>query len=142
MHSKHYLDNGFEVVGSMTKYEGGKKKHDTYVTWNDDFDAEGKMGVYIITHSIQILKIGETQNLRHRFSCYESHTGPTNKMVRENMEYSKTYNILFIECPSFEVGFAGVKVPSGINYRFLEKKLIEQYRDSVGSLPIWNKGVQ
>lgn len=138
----HYLLNGFTLVGTIVKYLGGKKKHNTYVDWVEGFIAEGKMGVYILSDGNQILKIGETQNLRHRFQCYESHTGPTNVMVRESMEMDRNYKILFIECPSFEVGFAGVKVPNGINYRILEKKLLEQYRDAAGLLPIWNKGVQ
>ena|SRR6056300_794611 len=138
----HYIENGFKLVGKIVKTDSSKKKHKTDVEWLEGFNADGKMGVYIMTSDENIMKIGESQNLRHRFQCYESHTGPTNKMVRENMEYQKEYGILFLECPSFEVGFGGVKVPSGINYRFLEKKLIEQYRDNVGSLPVWNKGVQ
>jgi len=80
--------------------------------------------------------------MRDRFSCYESHTGQTNVMVRESMEWENVYPILFLECPSFEVTFGGVKVPTGINYRILEKKLIEQYVGSTGSLPKWNKGIQ
>lgn len=137
-----YLSEGFQRVGFMYRQLGGKKKHNTYVEWNDNFFPEGKMGVYIMCDGEEVMKIGETQNLRHRFQCYESHSGPTNSMVRESMEETKVYTILFIECPSFEVGFAGVKVPSGINYRILEKKLLEQYVAETQVLPKWNKGIQ
>ena len=141
---QNYLDNGFIFAGFIVKNESIKKKHKTKMFWEEGFDTKGKMGVYILangplTHK-NILKIGESQNLFHRFQCYESHTGPTNTFVRDSMEFDKPIKVLFLECPSFEVGFGGVKVPSGINYRILEKKLIEQYELQNQSLPIWNKG--
>lgn len=143
MNRKHYLDNGFEIVGSITRDSSlGKKKYDVYVQWLPEFEAEGKMGVYIIFRDNVIYKIGETQNLKHRFQCYESHSGPTNVMVRENIDDVASYGIMFIECPSYNVGFAGVRVPSGINYRFLEKALLKQYVENLGELPKWNKGIQ
>jgi len=52
------------------------------------------------------------------------------------------YPLLFLECPSYMVGFGGVEVPSGINYRILEKNLIKQYIAENEELPIWNKGIQ
>ena len=51
-------------------------------------------------------------------------------------------SVLFLECPSSEVGFGGVKVPSGINYRILEKQLLKQYQSKMEALPKWNKGIQ
>lgn len=143
MTKEHYLQNGFEVVGKMVKdSSNSKKKYGVYVTWNEDFEPLKKMGVYIITNGCEIMKIGETQNAKDRFQCYESHSGPTNAMVRESMLGDITYDILFIECPSYNVGFAGVRVPSGINYRFLEKALLKQYVDKHQALPKWNKGIQ
>lgn len=143
MTKQHYLDNGFEVVGRMIKDStNDKKKYGVYVSWNDEFEPLKKMGVYIIADENEICKIGETQNAKDRFQCYESHSGPTNAMVRESMTKDVTYDILFIECPSYNVGFAGVRVPSGINYRFLEKALLKQYVKEVGNLPKWNKGIQ
>ena len=139
---KDYIENGFKYVGLLSKSSTSSKKHKTDIKWTDDFHPEGRMGVYIIAVDDEVLKIGETQNMRDRFSCYESHTGQTNVMVRESMEWENVYPILFLECPSLEVTFGGVKVPTGINYRILEKKLIEQYVGSTGSLPKWNKGIQ
>ena len=63
-------------------------------------------------------------------------------MIRENIEMNDIVTVLFLECPSYEVGFGGVKVPSGINYRILEKKLLKQYQSKMQALPIWNKGIQ
>lgn len=143
MTKQHYLDNGFAVVGRMVKDSTiDKKKYGVYVSWNEEFEPLKKMGVYIIVNENEICKIGETQNAKDRFQCYESHSGPTNAMVRESMVKDFTYDILFIECPSYNVGFAGVRVPSGINYRFLEKALLKQYVKEVGNLPKWNKGIQ
>lgn len=139
---EHYIANGFKYVGLLTKSETSSKKHKTDIKWTEDFYPEKKMGVYIIALDNEVLKIGETQNMRDRFSCYESHNGPTNTMVRESMEWEEVYKVLFLECPSFEVTFGGVKVPAGINYRILEKKLIEQYVGQTGSLPKLNKGIQ
>ena len=111
--------------------------------YRETFNPENKMGVYILADDKNnILKIGETQNMRHRFSCYESHSGPTNKMIRENIEINDIVTVLFLECPSYEVGFGGVNVPSGINYRILEKKLLKQYQSNMQALPRWNKGIQ
>jgi hypothetical protein len=139
-----YIENGFKFVGNILKSESSKKKHKTKMNWVEDFDPKGKMGVYILANGPlshkNILKIGESQNLFHRFQCYESHIGPTNVFVRDSMEFDKPIKVLFLECPSFEVGFGGVEVPCGINYRILEKKLIEQYELQNQSLPIWNKG--
>ena len=140
----HYESEGFTEVGILIKDPiQSKKKYEVDINWLEGFDPTNKVGVYIISSSEgEVLKIGESQNLEHRFQCYESHTGMTNVRVREHMEENMKYPIYFIECPSYEVGFAGVKVPSGISYRFLEKKLIEQYRDLTGKLPPWNRGVQ
>jgi len=142
MDKNHYLNVGFKFVGYMYKSETVKKKHKVAVEWLETFDPTEKMGVYIICSDDKVLKIGESQNLRHRFSCYESHSGQTNKMVRENMEKNHMYPLLFLECPSYIVGFGGVEFPSGINYRILEKNLIKQYIAENEELPIWNKGIQ
>ena len=142
MQVKHYTEVGFEKVGMMTKdFSLGKKKHNVYVNFLD-FDPKGKKGVYIIVKADEVLKIGETENLKHRFQSYESHTGPTNAYVRENMDEVTNYLIYFIECPHYTVGFAGVFVDSGISYKKLEKQLLLQYRENTGTLPIWNKGIQ
>lgn len=139
----NYIDNGFELVGNMTKnYEVGKKKHSVYVTYKDNFEPKGKKGVYIISYGDTVLKIGESENLKHRFQCYESHIGSTNVFVRENMQEHKFYNIYFIECPHYKVGFAGVTVDSGINYKTVEKQLLRQFVSNTGNKPIWNKGIQ
>ena len=144
MQLDHYQSEGFKLVGKLIKNsEYNNRKYGVVINWDDDFNPKYKMGVYIISSKEgEVLKIGESQNLEHRFQCYESHTGNTNVRIREYMEELEHYPIYFIECPSYEVGFAGVKVPSGISYKFLEKKLIEQYRDKTGMLPIWNMGVQ
>lgn len=145
MNISHYESEGFTKVGLLTKDSGYnfKRKYGVQTTWLGDFDPLKKMGVYILaTEDGEVLKIGESQNLDHRFRCYESHTGITNVRVREHMEELVDYEIYFIECPSYEVGFAGVKVPSGISYKFLEKKLLEQYRDKTGEIPAWNRGIQ
>lgn len=143
MNKPHYLSNGFKVVGTLSKDSTNtKKKNSVYVDWVEGFDPTDKMGVYILFENETILKIGESQNLKHRFQCYESHSGPTNQMVRESMNDNQSYGIMFIECPSYEVGFAGVKVPSGINYRFLEKALLSQYVEKESQLPKLNKGIQ
>jgi len=139
----HYKSVGFELVGKMVKDPAqGKKKHNVYVSYVDDFDPKKKKGVYIIANSLQVLKIGESENLHHRFQCYESHSGPTNMFIRESMENLKEYGIYFIECPSIKVGYGGVIVDSGIQYKDLEKKLLLQYKESVGKVPMWNKGIQ
>ena len=138
-----YISNGFEFVGQMSKDSSiGKKKHNVYVTYNEDFDPKGKKGVYIISDGYTVLKIGESENLHNRFQCYESHTGPTNQFVRESMDEKEYYDIYFIECPSYVVGFAGVQVDTGISYKALEKQLLRQYRENVGNVPVWNKGIQ
>jgi hypothetical protein len=137
---QHYLNVGFQFVGFLTKSEMVKKKYKVEMRWMETFNPENKMGVYILAKEDQILKIGESQNLRHRFSCYESHSGPTNVMIRENIKEDDLISILFLECPSYEVGFGGVKVPSGINYRILEKNLLKQYEFETQTLPKWNKG--
>jgi hypothetical protein len=141
---QNYILNGFKLVGKMTKdYKIGKKKHNVYVTYNDvNFDPLKKKGVYIIAEKDQVLKIGESENLKHRFQCYESHTGNTNIFVRESMREHVKYDVYFIECPSYVVGFAGVQVDTGISYKALEKQLLRQYKKATGSVPIWNKGIQ
>ena len=58
--------------------------------------------------------------------------------MREHIKYG----VYFIECPYYEVGFAGVVVDSGINYKTVEKQLLRQYREVKGNVPIWNKGIQ
>lgn len=141
----HYESEGFKKVGLLTKDPlfNQNRKYGVQTTWLGEFEPKNKMGVYILASATgEILKIGESQNLDHRFRCYESHTGVTNVRVREHMEEMTDYSIYFIECPSYEVGFAGVKVPSGISYKFLEKKLLEQYRDITGEIPPWNRGIQ
>ena len=139
---QNYISNGFELVGKMAKdFKIGKKKHNVYVTYSD-FDPNGKKGVYIIAFGNDVLKIGESENLKHRFQCYESHSGPTNAFIREGMKENQEYDIYFIECPHYKVGFAGVIVDSGINYKTVEKQLLRQYKDVIGNVPIWNKGIQ
>ena len=142
MNFEHYLNIGFEFSGYLTKSDSVKKKYKVKMEWLETFNPENKMGVYILAKDDQILKIGESQNLHHRFQCYESHSGPTNVMIRENMEDTDMVSVLFLECPSYEVGFGGVKVPSGINYRILEKQLLKQYQSKMEALPKWNKGIQ
>lgn len=142
MNYDHYLNVGFQFVGYLTKSELNFKKYKVQMDWEENFIPEYKMGVYILADNDDILKIGETQNLRHRFSCYESHSGSTNKMIRENMINGSMISVLFLECPSYEVGFGGVNVPSGINYRILEKNLLKQYQAKMQVLPKWNKGIQ
>jgi len=144
MNISHYESEGFQKVGTLVKDSYySNRKHGVKVMWFADFEPKNKMGVYILSiEEGDILKIGESQNLEHRFQCYESHNGVTNVRVREHMEQLTDYFIYFIECPSYEVGFAGVKVPSGISYKFLEKKLLEQYRDKTGEIPSWNRGIQ
>jgi len=140
MDYNYYLSVGFVPVGQLLKSNTITKKHKVQMQWQEGYSPEAKMGVYLICKGDGILKIGETQNLRHRFTCYESHNGPTNTMVRENMGDEQTYPILFLECPSYIVEFGGVKVPNGINYRILEKNLLTQFESKTGALPIWNKG--
>ena len=143
MKINHYEVHGFVKVGQMEKNaETGKKKHNVYVTYKDGFEPKGKIGVYILATGQFVLKIGESENLHNRFQCYESHSGPTNAQIRENMTERGIYDIWFIECPHYTVGFAGVFVNSGISYKQLEKKLLTQYKDHEGSVPIWNKGIQ
>ena len=143
MNIDHYKLNGFKLVGQMTKnLSVGKKKHNVYVTYKDDFEPKGKKGVYIISYGDDVMKIGESENLHNRFQCYESHTGPTNVFVRESMTEHKFYDIYFIECPHYKVGFAGVTVDSGINYKTVEKELLTQYKNERGFVPSWNKGIQ
>ena len=143
MNLEYYLSVGFEHCGFLVKSESVNKKYKVEMRYKETFIPENRMGVYVLADDKgDILKIGETQNLRHRFSCYESHSGPTNKMIRENIEMNDIVTVLFLECPSYEVGFGGVKVPSGINYRILEKKLLKQYQSKMQALPIWNKGIQ
>jgi len=62
--------------------------------------------------------------------------------IRESMENLKEYGIYFIECPSIKVGYGGVIVDSGIQYKDLEKKLLLQYKEREGKVPMWNKGIQ
>ena len=143
MNIVHYKSVGFELVGKMViDPVQGKKKHNVYVSYVDDFDPKKKKVVYIIANSLQVLKIGESENLHHRFQCYESHSGPTNMFIRESMENLKEYGIYFIECPSIKVGYGGVIVDSGIQYKDLEKKLLLQYKEREGKVPMWNKGIQ
>ena len=143
MNIDHFKLNGFKLVGQMTKnLSVGKKKHNVYVTYKDDFEPKGKKGVYIISYGDDVMKIGESENLHNRFQCYESHTGPTNVFVRESMTEHKFYDIYFIECPHYKVGFAGVTVDSGINYKTVEKELLTQYKNERGFVPAWNKGIQ
>ena len=143
MNIDHYKLNGFKLVGQMTKnLSVGKKKHNVYVTYKDNFEPKGKKGVYIISYGDDVMKIGESENLHNRFQCYESHTGPTNVFVRESMTEHKFYDIYFIECPHYKVGFAGVTVDSGINYKTVEKELLTQYKNERGFVPSWNKGIQ
>ena len=143
MNVEHYLSVGFQNTGYLFKSDKVKKKYKVEMNWKETFDPYNKMGVYILADTKDnILKIGETQNLRHRFSCYESHSGATNRMIRENMEIGNIVTVLFLECPSYVVGFGGVNVPSGINYRILEKNLLKQYQSKMQSLPLWNKGIQ
>ena len=140
---EHYIKVGFKLTGFLIKSDSVKKKYKVEMRWKETFDPNNKMGVYILAdNKNNILKIGETQNMAHRFSCYESHSGPTNKMIRENMEMNDAITILFLECPSYNVGFGGVEVPSGINYRILEKNLLKQYQSRMQVLPKWNKGIQ
>ena len=143
MNVEHYLSVGFQYSGFLYKAESVNKKYKVEMKYRETFIPDNKMGVYILADDKNnILKIGETQNLRHRFSCYESHSGPTNKMIRENIKMNDIVTVLFLECPSYEVGFGGVKVPSGINYRILEKNLLKQYQSRMQALPRWNKGIQ
>jgi len=143
MNIDYYKENGFELVGQMTKNTSlGKKKHNVYVTYKPNFDPKRKKGVYIISYGDDVMKIGESENLHNRFQCYESHSGPTNAFIRENMTEHKFYNIYFIECPHYKVGFAGVIVDSGINYKTVEKELLKQFVDKKGKVPAWNKGIQ
>jgi hypothetical protein len=140
---QNYTNNGFELVGEMTKdFKVGKKKHNVYVSYKEGFDPTKRKGVYIISYGDDVLKIGESENLKHRFQCYESHSGPTNAFIRESMREHIKYGVYFIECPYYEVGFAGVVVDSGINYKTVEKQLLRQYREVKGNVPIWNKGIQ
>lgn len=142
MNVEHYIRVGFKFTGFLIKSDSVKKKYKVEMRWKE-FDPQNKMGVYILAdHLNNILKIGETQNMAHRFSCYESHSGPTNKMIRENIEMNDVITVLFLECPSYNVGFGGVEVPSGINYRILEKNLLKQYQAEKQTLPAWNKGIQ
>ena len=143
MDVEHYMRVGFQHTGFLVKSEVIKKKYNVEMRWKETFDPQNKMGVYILADNLNnILKIGETQNMAHRFSCYESHSGPTNKMIRENIEMNDAVTVLFLECPSYNVGFGGVEVPSGINYRILEKNLLKQYQAEKQTLPAWNKGIQ
>jgi len=143
MNIDHYKSNGFELVGQITKNLSiGKKKHNVYVTYKEGFEPKGKKGVYIISYGDDVMKIGESENLHNRFQCYESHTGPTNVFIRESMTEHKFYDIYFIECPHYKVGFAGVTVDSGINYKTVEKELLTQYKNERGFVPSWNKGIQ
>jgi|TARA_R100000734_G_C3219172_1_gene31362 predicted GIY-YIG superfamily endonuclease len=143
MNLEHYREVGFEQVAYMTKDSSlGKKKHNVYVNYLFDYDPRGKKGVYIIAKADDVLKIGETEDLKDRFSCYESHSGATNVRIREAMEEILNYSIYFIECPSYKVGFAGVQVDQGIRYKDLEKQLLRQYKETNGNVPIWNKGIQ
>ena len=143
MNIDHYKSNGFELVGQITKNLSiGKKKHNVYVTYKEGFEPKRKKGVYIISYGDDVMKIGESENLHNRFQCYESHTGPTNVFIRESMTEHKFYDIYFIECPHYKVGFAGVTVDSGINYKTVEKELLTQYKNERGFVPSWNKGIQ
>jgi len=66
----HYKSVGFELVGKMVKDPAqGKKKHNVYVRYVDDFDPKKKKGVYIIANSLQVLKIGESENLTIDFNA-------------------------------------------------------------------------
>ena len=137
-----YIEVGFVKVGTMTKNVSlGKKKHNVYVDYID-YEPKGKKGVYIIAYGDTVMKIGESENLQHRFQCYESHSGSTNTSIRESMVEHKFYDIYFIECPHFTVGFAGVLVDSGISYKTVEKQLLRQFRELTGKVPVWNKGIQ
>ena len=138
-----YIEVGFSKVATMKKDTvASKKKHNVDVVYKEGFDPKGKIGVYIIAKDNQPLKIGESENLYNRFQCYESHTGRTNSSIRFNMVDNDTYDIWFIECPHYTVGFAGVFVNSGISYKQLEKQLLRQYKETNGNVPVWNKGIQ
>lgn len=139
----HYKNNGFVKVGSIMKNPKDEtKKYRVYVKWNDDFSPKKKSGVYIMAYGDVVMKIGESEDIHNRFQCYESHSGPTNTSIRESMVDHKYYEVYFLECPSFEVGFAGVKVQQGISYKSVEKQLLMQYLDENGKLPAWNKGLK
>lgn len=142
MNINHYIEKGFSKVGIMYKNYQGKKKYNTYVDWGEGFSPDSASGVYLITRNTEVMKIGETEDLGHRFGCYESHSGPTNVRVRGEMEDGVDYGIFFLATPGEMVEYGGVEVPRGINYRALEKALIRQYREEMGRLPEWNRGVQ
>ena len=144
MDTLHYVKVGFKHVAVLLKNtlkENKRKKYNTYVIPNTVFDSKRK-GVYLITQGEEVLKIGETENLEHRLSCYESHSGPTNKRLREYLTDQEEYHIYFLDTPSYEVGFGGVKVDAGISYKNLEKKLLIQYKDFMGRLPKLNRGLK
>jgi len=144
MTTLHYVTVGFKHVAVLLKNtlkEHKRKKYDTYVIPDTVFESKRK-GVYLITLGDEVLKIGETENLQHRLSCYESHTGPTNVRLREHLVDQKEYHIYFLDTPSYECGFGGVQVQAGISYKDLEKKLLIQYRENMNRLPVLNKGLK
>ena len=145
MELSHYTNKGFYHVALLRKdtlKEGKTKKYNTYITPNVAFGERKHKGVYLITKGEGILKIGETENLQHRLSCYESHSGLTNQRLREHLIDQDEYGIYFLETPSYKCGYGGVQVEAGISYKDLEKQLLIQYRDNTGRLPILNKGLK
>ena len=142
MKINHYIDKGFKLVGFMFKPTHPTNKHGVNVRFVDEASMIGKKGVYILASEDKVMKIGETEQMYTRMKLYENHTGVTNTFVRDSIEIGDELSIYFIECPSFEVEFAGVKVETGVSYKVLEKRLLDQYKQAVGNYPPLNKGRQ
>ena len=136
---KGYIKNGFVKAATIVRTNPFKgSKYGLVVEYAKDVSNDP--GVYLLVKDEEILKIGECINLSKRITNYKSHSGPTNDHVREGLTIGEQYDIYYLACPTIPVSFGGVSTVVGISYKDLEKKLINQYLDLNGNLPILNKG--
>lgn len=140
MNVNDYLNKGFKLVGKMSDIRPEGRLELQYGFYFEAFvDLEGKQGVYILSKDLEVLKIGETQDMKSRMGNYQSGAQETNSCIREQMEAGSYYQIYFLEVPMEEIEFAGVKAQRIINYKHLEGALLDEYIEVNGQLPRWNK---
>lgn len=134
-----FVNNGFKYAATFTKVEPYKKNKYGMILHTED-DISEWPGVYLLVKGKTILKIGECVNLVNRMRNYCNHAGPTNTFVREGFELGETYDVFYLDCPQIMVTYGGVETSVGVNYKDLEKKILDFYSDNNKSLPKLNKG--
>lgn len=133
----YLLDNYFVNVGKFTKDLGSTYAQKTTHICTIPHIAPG---VYaLVDDNDEIVKFGETQDIKSRIQYYAQGGQETNIYLREQLEDGESFRVFFYEAKTMENSFAGVRSRIVEDYKDAEGKLLDLFFELNDKLPKFNK---